>query len=364
MSTSLETFTATADVLNQVAESDEGNNTRQITISGVTPTAQGALTTSKTSYVQGETVTIIFRNTGTVGIILPNSAPWRVKDAFGQVVFSPAAAMVIVSVAPGETRTWTWDQRDNFGRQVPPGTYTVELSTQNAGTFTASFTIQAPALPDLVVDSITYTPSAPTLGTTLNFAVVVRNQGNAPAGSFTVRLQGAGPSQDRTVSSLAAGSSVTLSFSLPLSTSPETFTATADVLNQVAESDEGNNTRQITVSAVQPALPDLVVESVVYTPTSPALGTILTFQITVKNQGGSSAGLFYIALQGLSGTQYASVSGLGPGARATVTLQLPLSAATETFTVTVDATRRVAESDETNNTYQVTVSAAQPRFPS
>ena len=359
-STSPETFTATADIFNQVAESEEGNNTRQVTISAVAPTAQGTLATDRTSYTQGQTVTIVFRNTGTVGITLPNSAPWRIKDASGQVVFSAAAAMVIVSVAPGETRTWTWDQRDNYGRQVPAGTYTVELSTQNAGTFTASFAIQAPALPDLVVDSLAYTPTNPTLGTTLSFTVVVRNQGNAPAGSFTVRLQGAGPSQDRTVSSLSAGSSVTLSFSLPFSTSPETFTATADIFNQVAESEEGNNTRQVTISAVQPALPDLVVESVVYTPINPTVGTLITFQITVKNQGGTSAGLFYIGLQGLSGTQYASVSSLGPGARATVTLQLALSAATETFTVTADATNRVAESDETNNTYQVTVRAAQP----
>ncbi len=252
LSTSPETFTATADVLGQVAESDEGNNTRQVTITGVV------------------------------------------------------------------------------------------------------------AMPDLVVDSITYSPTMPTVGSTVNFTVVVRNQGNAPAGAFTVRLQGAGPSQDRTVSSLAAGATTNLNFSLPLSTSPETFTATADIFGQVAEANEGNNTRQITVTAVQPTLPDLIVESVTYTPPSPTVGTTLTFQITVKNQGGASAGLFYVKLEGLAGAQYASISSLPAGSRATVNLQLPLSAATETFTVTADATNRVAEADETNNTYQVTVTAAQP----
>ncbi len=361
LSTSPETFTATADVLNQVAESDEGNNTKQVTITGVIPSPQGQLSTDKSAYLQGETVTITFRNTGTVRIELPNSAPWVIKNAAGQTVFSPVAAQVITPVGPGATRTWTWNQRDNAGNQVPPGTYTVELSTANAGTFRAAFAIQAPALPDLVVDSLTYTPSTPTVGATVTFTVVVRNQGNAPAGSFVVRLQGAGPSQDRTVASLAAGASVTLSFSLPLSTSPETFTATADVLNQVAEANEGNNTRQVTITAAAvPALPDLIVESVTYTPTAPTVGTTLTFQITVRNQGGAPAGLFYIALQGLAGTQYASVSALPAGSRVTVTLQLPLSAPSETFTITADATNRVREADETNNTYQVTVTAAQP----
>ncbi|MEN3010169.1 MAG: CARDB domain-containing protein, partial [Candidatus Bipolaricaulaceae bacterium] len=360
LSASPETFTATVDALNQVAEGDEGNNTKQVTITGVMPAPQGQLSTDKSVYVQGETVQIVFRNTGSVTIELPNAAPWVVKDGAGRTVFAPLAAQVLTPVNPGETRTWSWNGRDNAGNLAPPGSYTVELSTLNAGTFRATFTLQAPALPDLVVDSLTYTPTAPTLGTALTFTVVVRNQGNAPAGAFTVRLQGAGPAQDRNVSALAAGASTTLSFSLPLSTSPETFTATVDALNQVAEASEGNNTRQVTVTAVQPALPDLVVESVTYAPPSPTVGTTLTFTITVRNQGGASAGLFYIELRGQAGSQYASVSALPAGSRVTVSLQLPLSASPETFTITADATRRVAESDETNNTYQVTVTAVQP----
>ncbi|MFN3346871.1 MAG: S8 family serine peptidase, partial [Candidatus Bipolaricaulaceae bacterium] len=78
---------------------------------------------------------------------------------------------------------------------------------------------QVVAQPDLLVDSVTFSPATPTLGSSVNFTVVVRNQGNASAGAFTVRLQGAGPSQDRPVSSLAPGASATLSFALPLSTS-------------------------------------------------------------------------------------------------------------------------------------------------
>jgi PKD repeat protein len=218
---------------------------------------------------------------------------------------------------------------------------------------------QPVAQPDLIIDSLTYTPATPAVGATVNFTVVVRNQGNAMAGAFTVRLQGAGPSQDRTVPSLAAGATTTLTFSLPLSTTPETFTATADVLGQVAESNEGNNTRQVTITGVV-GLPDLVVESLTYAPARPTVGTTLTFQITVRNQGGASAGLFYISISGLAGTQYAQVSNLAAGDRVTVSLALPLSAATETFTATADATNRVREADEGNNFRQITVTAAPP----
>ena len=113
---------------------------------------------------------------------------------------------------------------------------------------------QPVAQPDLVIANITWSPTNPTVGSTVNFTVTVRNQGTTSAGSFVVRLQGVGPSQDRTVSSLGAGSQTNLMFSLPLSTSPETFTATADVFNQVSESDETNNTATRTVTGVTPAL--------------------------------------------------------------------------------------------------------------
>jgi PKD repeat protein/subtilisin family serine protease len=254
LSTSPETFTAIADVLGQVAESNEENNTRQVTITGIVPTPQGRLSTDKTSYVLGETVRIRFQNTGSVTIELPNTAPWVIKDASGQIVFTPAAAQVITPVAPGETKTWSWDGRDNSGRQVPSGTYTVELTTRNAGTFRTTFTIQAPALPDLIVEDVTYTPTSPTVGTMLTFQIRVRNIGSATAGLFYIGLSGLAGTQYASVSSLGPGAAVTVSLQLPLSASTETFTVTADATNRVTEANETNNTRQITVAAVQPPL--------------------------------------------------------------------------------------------------------------
>jgi len=254
LSTSPETFTVTADVLGQVAESNEDNNTRQVTITGIVPTPQGRLSTDKTSYVLGETVRISFQNTGSVTIELPNTAPWVIKDASGQIVFTAGAAQVITQVAPGETRTWSWDGRDNYGRQVSPGTYTVELTTRNAGTFRTTFTIQAPALPDLIVEDVTYTPTSPTVGTTLTFQIRVRNIGSATAGLFYIGLSGLAGTQYASVSSLGPGAAVTVSLQLPLSASTETFTVTADATNRVTEANETNNTRQITVAAVQPPL--------------------------------------------------------------------------------------------------------------
>ncbi|MBC7170222.1 PKD domain-containing protein [Candidatus Bipolaricaulota bacterium] len=215
---------------------------------------------------------------------------------------------------------------------------------------------QPMAQPDLVVTNITHSPTNPNLGQTITFTVVVRNQGTASAGSFVVRVQGVGPSQDRTVSSLAAGSQTNLSFSLPLSTSPETFTATADLYNQVAESDEANNTGQATVTGPL-AQPDLVVTNITHTPTNPNLGQTITFTVVVRNQGTASAGSFVVRVQGVGPSQDRTVSSLAAGSQTNLSFSLPLTTSPETFTATADLYNQVAESDEGNNTRQVTVTA-------
>ncbi len=333
LSTSPETFTATADYYGQVAESDEGNNQAQVTV-----TAAAALVAEAGgpySGVAGQPITL--DGTASQGPIVEYR--WEFGDG---------------ATGTGAVVSHTY---------LAPGTYTAVLTVRAADGRTASdsaqVTITAAPKPDLVIQNITYSPSSPSVGSTVSFQVTVRNQGAAAAGTFRVRLVGAGPAAEANVGSLAAGASHTVNLSLPLSTSPETFTATADYYGQVAESDEGNNQAQVTVTGITP-LPDLVIQSVTYTPSSPTVGQLLTFQITVRNQGGSAAGAFYVRLSDGGGHQNASLGGLAAGASHTVSLSLPLTAASETFTVTADAFGQVNESDEANNTYQLTVTAATP----
>ena len=218
------------------------------------PTPRARLYTDKSVYTPGETVRIYFENTGAVTINLPSSAPWTIRDAYGRTVYTPLAAMVLTPVAPGTAKTWTWDQRDSSGVQVPPGTYTVELSTTDAGSFRTTFTIQAPAKPDLVIESLTYQPADPRVGDTLTFYVRVRNAGGATAERFYVRLHDGAGYQQGYLSALAPGQAHTITLQLRLTRSPETFTAVADYYDRVDELDEGNNTRSVTVTAAVQAL--------------------------------------------------------------------------------------------------------------
>ncbi|MCS7006596.1 MAG: CARDB domain-containing protein [Thermoleophilia bacterium] len=88
-------------------------------------------------------------------------------------------------------------------------------------------------LPDLVVTALTAT------------SVTVRNQGNAAAGPFVVRIQGA-QTQHLSFGALGPGESATRTFAGVCAGPGATIVATADVFGAVAESDEGNNSRSAT----------------------------------------------------------------------------------------------------------------------
>ena len=113
-----------------------------------------------------------------------------------------------------------------------------------------------------------------------------------------------------------------------------------------------------TVSIQVAALPDLTIQTFDYAPASPTIGQNLAFTITVRNQGTASAGLFRVRLEGAAASAQSYFAQLGAGSSQTITLNLPLTAASETFTVTVDDIGQVSESNEANNAQSVLVTAA------
>ncbi|HDC92329.1 MAG TPA: PKD domain-containing protein, partial [Candidatus Acetothermia bacterium] len=257
------TYTVRLTVRDRYGHTDSDTTTATVQPA---PTPQGRLTTDKSAYAPGETVRIAFANVGPVTITLPNTAPWTIRDAHGRIVYTPTAAMVLTPVAPGASKSWSWNQRDNSGNQVPPGTYTVELRTSDAGIFTASFTIRAPAKPDLVIESLSYQPPAPGIGDTITFYVKVRNVGGARAGRFYVRVRDGAGYQQASLSGLNPGQSYTVTLRLRLTRSPETFTAFVDYYDRVDELDETNNTESITVTAaVAPLDVEVSLDKAAYT---------------------------------------------------------------------------------------------------
>ncbi len=250
LSTSPESFTATADVYDQVAESDEGNNTRQVTVTA----AVAALRADPGGpYSASVNQSITFDGRGSQGDIVEYR--WELGDG---------------STRYGSTVQHAYSQA---------GTYTVRLTVRardgRTDSATTYATVQEQRLPDLIVDRLDYSPSAPRVGDNVSFSITVRNVGNADAGAFYVRLQGASDQRQSSLSGLSAGSSRTVTLSLPLSRTPETFTAIVDPYDQVRESDEGNNRASVSITAAAANQPPVAGFS--FSPSSPNVNEWVSF---------------------------------------------------------------------------------------
>ncbi len=151
--------------------------------------------------------------------------------------------------------------------------------------------------PDLVIEAIIPRSwdRSRGLGQPFEVEVVVRNQGPADAGPFMVRLQTGETAYDAGVSALPGREAVSISYPVVLTTSPQVFTAIADVGNEVAESDATNNAQRLTLDLAT-AGPDLVISSITHSPLNPDLGRgqPVTLTVVVRNQGTADAGPFVV----------------------------------------------------------------------
>jgi hypothetical protein len=108
----------------------------------IAPLSGDMVTVNQEEYQPGESIEILFTNDSQETITFPLDLPWVIKDSQGRIIFSPSVQDIIVEVPPGEKKTWEWDQKDEDGNQVLPGTYTVEFRTTEEPTYTATFDIK------------------------------------------------------------------------------------------------------------------------------------------------------------------------------------------------------------------------------
>lgn len=215
--------------------------------------------------------------------------------------------------------------------------------------------------PDLIVDSLTHDPASPDTDDNITFTAVVKNIGGAiaPASTLSFKIGGESPSSPAAlfaVPALAPGATHVQVRNLVLSVAQNYLnTAVADFNEDVAESNETNNTTtdSYTVTQVEP---DLIVDSLTHAPASPDTETDITFTAVVKNIGTGSAGASTLSFK-IGGESPSSpsalfpVPSLAPGASHTETRNLVLTVAQNYLnTAVADFNEDVAESNESNNT--------------
>ncbi|RLT43945.1 MAG: hypothetical protein DWI57_03745, partial [Chloroflexi bacterium] len=185
-------------------------------------------------------------------------------------------------------------------RVIADPTDAISEGNEQDNRITKSLEIVPPALPDLVIseDDITFDPSSPVMGESVQVTVTVANKGTADATDVVVGLSdlnGSGAiGQPVTIPSIPVGESGSASFSYDTTdkAGERRIQAAVDPNNAIAESDEENN-RAAKVLKVRnpndtpPAQPNLVVTAsdISFDPASPAAGDTVTITLRLRNDG-------------------------------------------------------------------------------
>jgi subtilase family serine protease len=282
----------------------------------------------------------------------------------GQATIPAGVASVAISVTPIDDPLFEPDETVTVTISAPPG-YIVGAPSH------ADVTIVSddPA-PDLTMSAFA-APAVAAAGGTIAISDTTTNRGGAPAGSSITRfylsanfLLDAGDTElaSRAVGALAAGaaSAAVTGTQLPPDLGPTIYYlfAKADADQEVAESQESNNTAFVTLRVG----PDLVVSSLTV-PMTAGAGSAVTVSDTTTNQGGAPAGgsivRFYLSTNLLpDGTDRLlgerAVGPLPAGAASTGdnVLTVPSDVGPGQYYVIAqaDGAAAVAESIEANNT--------------
>jgi hypothetical protein len=193
---------------------------------------------------------------------------------FGSIDLSTIGSVKLITVAPGagpnegellfNGQTWTnvWNYAGGTQIGIDERDVTAYLATTNEAGFQSSgdwmeasnAILVVEYEPDLIATAITPNCGGYIFANESNeIQAVIENVGDADAGAFNVTVAVDGYSGRVTVQSLAAGNSTTISITDPTirtAGTVVTITVTADVDNEINESDETNNTLEIEKTVV------------------------------------------------------------------------------------------------------------------
>jgi subtilase family serine protease len=266
----------------------------------------------------------------------------------------------VASINPGNmvTTTFTW--------KAEPGTHIIRAvadsneiivetdETNNAATYTMTS-----LAPDLIISSITWTPTSPSRGDPVVISVVMKNQGNAqsPACKVNLYIDGA-PRGLQDVFGINPGLTATKTYNWVAQPGQHTIKGVADESKQVKEGNEENNELTVTFSTEPP---DLTVTNLTWEPLNPSKNDTVTFTTTVKNQGTGRSDACQMAYY-IDGDYKSTitVSPLDIDTSSNVTFTWVAQTDMHSVKVIIDFHNMVAESDENNNEYSASFQTTPP----
>jgi subtilase family serine protease len=347
---------AVADSDGNILESNESNNATQVSV-GVGPD----LIVERIDVNLNATDPV--NNPATVNVTVKNIGNANVTDTFYVTLYDNTTETLIdeqqidsLNVSESKTVTFAW---------IPgsAGVFELLAVADSDGNILESnesnnaTQVNVSVAPDLTVLDISFDQGI--------VKVKIANLGPVSAQNFKLRLveekTGKIIDEERLVLTLAPGEERTYEFSWSPGPGSWKLVATVDPYNDVAESNETNNTMSKEVNLIL----DLAVTSISPTPSPATLGQTITVSVKVENTGNMNVGAFDVSLLA-NGTEVnrTTVSGLAAGANTTLTFSwTPTAVGTYTLTAKVDPDNKIAESNEENNMASTTVEVKAPPEP-
>ncbi|MFC2004624.1 CARDB domain-containing protein [Chloroflexota bacterium] len=332
------------DEENWILESDEDNNEKSVTIPTFLPDLIiETITWSPSDPSEGDNVTFTAttRNQGEGKAINP-LVVFHVDD-------NRLAATSIGSVDSGGiySTDFTWVARRGvhiIKLIIDPANNILESDESNNEKIADFPTLYS----DLIVQSITWSPTDPHVGDEVTFSVTIKNQGYVPSNSSRFNYYFGDSSGFKALDLITMGSSVIETFTWFAKAGSSKVRVVIDPGNLVTENDEDNNEMTVIFSGTK--IPDLVVESITWSPSNPSVGETMTISVTVKNTGvgraSSSRVTCYIDNNNLASS---SIDSINPGGVQSRTFAWTVQEDYHTIKVIADSNVNIPESNETNN---------------
>jgi subtilase family serine protease len=215
----------------------------------------------------------------------------------------------------------------------------------------------APDMPDLSIETITWSPADIRAGADITYDITIKNLGTLYAGPSRVAYYVDGAAAGYSdIGQVQAGAAVIVHFVWSVVSGQHTINIVADSANKVFELDKNNNTKTVSVPP-----PDLIVQGITWAPDGASVGDRLVFTAIIKNQGGgqSQSALASLNIDG-SPVTVKDLPEIAAAGSAPVTFDWTTTAGKHKIKVTADTSNRVTESDETNNTKEIDFATLTP----
>ena len=344
---------ATADPRDNIPESDESNNEKIITF--LTPPSDliiEQITWDPPEPVIGDTVTftVTIKNQGVAGSDYTNVAYYIDDSHVSSDYINPISA----NATDNQTFTWTTIGGEHAIKAIVDFTTAVAESDE---TNNELVTTLIPIGPDLIVENIDWSHNDPSVGETVTFTVTVQNNGGNRSDASLVHLYiDNNPRGYQDIPDMEPGTRVIRTFDWKVTAGSHNIWAVVDESNLVAESNEANNQTLIAYP-----MPDLALESLIWSPINPSVGDKVTLTAYVTNKGSRRADGFQVYFYvDDNAVNYQEIPQLDAGARVTGTFEWDVTSGPHTLTVFADGANVISEGVESNNGETVTFSIPAP----